>query len=360
MIKKILLTICYAFSVLLSYAQGAEQSAESVWIAYQADPSKMYTFIDGITNSDSPKDFIPYVQRFVNANIKRGVDWDVLYDELKETILPKDPDVATYFGVSLAQNAESYSNMIKALDVLPKTHTFDNDFIEDAVIYPDGRIVIVIKYDDERKLKYGHCIFTLFEKDKEPNMISSFSTNNQVLLYQPEGNSMLGIFKYAGTKDDYSFTPQTAKENDKLELYVGIYLNKNGEKVGEKCIQYNSFAQAYNAEVKAGQIAEKNIKNAARNKHAQMEKVLVQKYGRKAFDAMENFRPYIGMPEGILREYQLVLKDVSIKAYGFVRVESGYKVYLPTRLFATTASYINARFPRAIYTRNRKVAAVKW
>lgn len=244
------MTICCVFSILLSYAQGVEQSAESVWIAYQADPSKMYTFIDGITNSDSPKDFIPYVQRFVNENIKRGVDWDVLYDELKETILPKDPDVATYFGVSLAQNAESYSNMIKALDVLPKTHMFDNGFLKDAVIYPDGRIVIVI----------NDHIYTLFEKNKEPNIISPFKTNYQVLLYQPEGNSMLGIFKYAGTKDDYSFTPKTAKENDKLELYVGIYLNKNGEKVGEKCIQYDSFAQAYNAEVKAGQIAEKKIK----------------------------------------------------------------------------------------------------
>ena len=216
--KKILLTICCVFSVLLSYAQGAEQSAESVWEAYQADPSKMYTFIDAITNSDSPKDFIPYVQRFVNENIKRGVDWDALYDELKETILPKDPDVATYFGVSLAQNAESYSNMIKALDVLPKTHMFDNGFLKDAVIYPDGRIVIVI----------NDLIYTLFEKNKEPNIISPFKTNYQVLLYQPEGNSMLGIFKYAGTKDDYSFTPKTAKENDKLELYVGIYLNKNG------------------------------------------------------------------------------------------------------------------------------------
>ena len=179
-------------------------------------------------------------------------------------------------------------------------------------------------------------------------------------MYQPEGNSMLGIFKYAGTKDDYSFTPKTATENDKLELYVGIYLNKNGEKVGEKCIQYNSFAQAYNAEVKEGQIAKKKTQDAARNKHAQIEKVLVQKYGRKAFNAMENFRPYIGMPEGIVREYKLVMQDVNFNAYGFTRVEKGYKVYLPTRLFATTASYINARFPRAIYTQNGKVAAIKW
>lgn len=85
-----------------------------------------------------------------------------------------------------------------------------------------------------------------------------------------------------------------------------------------------------------------------------MEKVLVQKYGRKAFDAMEDFRPYIGMPEGIVREYKLVMKDVNFIAYGFVRVESGYKVYLPTRLFAMTASYINARIPRAIYTKTGK------
>ena len=91
-----------------------------------------------------------------------------------------------------------------------------------------------------------------------------------------------------------------------------------------------------------------------------MEKVLVQKYGRKAFDAMEDFRPYIGMPEGIVREYKLVMQDVNFNAYGFARVEKGYKVYLPTRLFATTASYINARFPRAIYTKNGKVAAIKW
>ena len=227
--KRISLIICCVFSVLLSYGQSARQSAKSVWEEYQADPSKMYTFIDGITNSDSPKDFIPYVQRFVKSCMERNIDWNVLYDEMKETILPKDPDVATYFGVSLAQKAKSYSDMIKALDALPPKHMFDNDFIEDAVIYPDGKIAIVIGsngYD----YKYGLRIVDLFETYKEPDMIGPFSSNYQLFLYQPKGNSMLGIFKYVGTKDDYSFTPQTAKENDKLELYVGIYLNKQGEK----------------------------------------------------------------------------------------------------------------------------------
>lgn len=359
MMRKVLLTICCVFSVFLSYAQGAGKSAKAVWEAYQADPSKMYTFIDGIANSDSPKDFIPYMQRFVKSCIARGIDWDVLYDEMKETILPKDPDVATYFGVSLAQNTENYSNMIKALDALPKTHTFDNDFIEDAVIYPDGRIATVIN-GDYYKLKYGIHISGFFEMYKVPEMIDPFSSNRQILLYQPEGNSMLGIFKYAGTKGDYSFTPQTAKENDKLELYVGIYLNKNGEKVGEKCMQYNSFAQAYNAERQAANSAEKKRHDAAANKYAQIKKVLVQKYGQKAFNAMENMNPYVGMPEGIVREYQLALQDVVIYAYAFARVQSGFKIYLPTQSFAYTASYVNISCPKAIYCRNGKVSGVKW
>lgn len=357
--KKALLTICCIFSVFLSYAQGAGQSAKSVWEAYQANPSKMYTFIDGITNSDSPKDFIPYVQRFVKSCMARGIDWDVLYDEMKETILPKDPDVATYFGVSLAQSTYSYYYMIKALDALPKTHTFDNDFIDDAVIYPDGRIAIVINGYDYTKFKYGDRLFGFFKENEEPENKPNFSEEFQILLYQPEGNSMLGYFKYTGT-DNYSYTPRTAKENDKLELCIGVYLNKNGETVGEKCMQYNSLAQAYNAEKQAEQAAEKKRHDAAANKYAQIEKTLVQKYGRKAFSAMEGLRPYIGMPEGIVREYRIALQDAVIYAYAFSRVQSGYKIYLPTRLFVLTAENLNVRFPKAIYCKNGKVSAVKW
>ena len=72
--------------------------------------------------------------------------------------------------------------------------------------------------------------------------------------------------------------------------------------------------------------------------------------------ARQLFEMYIKSSE----KYKLVMQDVNFNAYGFARVEKGYKVYLPTRFFATTASYINARFPRAIYTKNGKVAAIKW
>lgn len=189
---------------------------------------------------------------------------------------------------------------------------------------------------------------------------------------------MFGYFKEKGTEIYDNMRPDCSvferpardnrlhqyKDNLQYELVAGINLDFNTGVFKPTYYGYDTSDEAIKAKgqkkAEAIQIAKKKIQDAARNKHAQMEKVLVQKYGRKAFDAMEDFRPYIGMPEGIVREYKLVMKDVNFIAYGFVRVESGYKVYLPTRLFAMTASYINARFPRAIYTKNGKVAAIKW
>lgn len=355
--RKILLIISCIFSVFQSYSQNSEQSARVIWETYQTDPSKMYTFIDGITNSDSPKDYLPYVQRFVKNCIERGIDWDVLYEEMKEAILPKDPDVATYFGVSLAQNATSYSNMIKALDALPKNHTIGNDFIEDAAIYPDGRIVIPIK---QGGLSYGITISELFKDQYWPQMIQHFVYYRQMFLYQPKGNSMLGLLKYSGTKDDSSYTVTKAKENDKLELLVGIYLNKNGEKVGEKCMQYSSLAQARATEINTIKAEIKQSEAIIHQKDVAIKKNLIQKYGQKAYNAMNNHKPYIGMPEGIIRDYACALEDGYLNLYKFNRVEGGYKVYLPISRLKSVAKDAHCRIPRAIYCKGGKVAEVKW
>lgn len=208
-----------------------------------------------------------------------------------------------------------------------------------------------------------------------PEFVNDFySGKEQAFLYDPSGKCMFGYFKEKGTEIYDNMRPECSvyerpardnrlfqyKDNLQYELVAGINLDFNTGVFKPTYYGYDTPDEAIKVKGQKIQIAEKKIKNAARNKHAQMEKVLVQKYGRKAFDAMEDFRPYIGMPEGIVREYRVVMKDVNFIAYGFVRVESGYKVYLPTRLFAMTASYINARFPRAIYTKNGKVAAIKW
>ena len=350
-----------------------EKSAKEAWQEFEANPSNMYTFLDALTASNSPQDYSFYVQKFVNKCLGRGVEWNDLFDELKETVLPKDPDVATCFAVSLCQNTANYANVIKALDVLPKTHTFDNLNVEGAVIYPDGRIGFYVNqdfknYSDEsRNYKYGVVIDNLYRNSTAPKW-SPLSFENygdlnewkQIFLYRPTGDCLLGVMKYAGTKDlFYDFDKSTS--NDNLELFIGFTLNRQGEKVGEKYDQYDSFAKAYNAKNNAEKKQEAAVAANSKKINDVIEKKMVAKYGRKAYNAMQMLQPYVGMPEGILRDMVIVSKDgQSFIPYVFVNVKSGYKVYFQSKELAVIKLGGLFKAPTSLYIRNGRVAAIKW
>lgn len=350
-----------------------EKSAKEAWQEFEANPRNMYTFLDALTASNSPQDYSFYVQKFVNVCIGRGVEWNDLFDELKETVLPKDPDVATCFAVSLCQNTANYANVIKALDVLPKTHTFDNLNVEGAVIYPDGRIGFYVNqdfknYSDEsRNYKYGVVIDNLYRNSTAPKL-SPLSFENygdlnewkQIFLYRPTGDCLLGVMKYAGTKDlFYDFDKSTSTDN--LELFIGFTLNRQGEKVGEKYDQYDSFAKAYNAKNNAEKKQEAAVAANSKKINDVIEKKMVAKYGRKAYNAMQMLQPYVGMPEGILREMVIVSKDgQSFIPYVFINVKSGYKVYFQSKELAVIKLGGLFKAPTSLYIRNGRVAAIKW
>lgn len=350
-----------------------EKSAKEAWQEFEANPRNMYTFLDALTASNSPQDYSFYVQKFVNVCIGRGVEWNDLFDELKETVLPKDPDVATCFAVSLCQNTANYANVIKALDVLPKTHTFDNLNVEGAVIYPDGRIGFYVNqdfknYSDEsRNYKYGVVIDNLYRNSTAPKL-SPLSFENygdlnewkQIFLYRPTGDCLLGVMKYAGTKDlFYDFDKSTSTDN--LELFIGFTLNRQGEKVGEKYDQYDSFAKAYNAKNNAEKKQEAAVAANSKKINDVIEKKMVAKYGRKAYNAMQMLQPYVGMPEGILREMVIVSKDgQSFIPYVFINVKSGYKVYFQSKELAVIKLGGLFKAPTSLYIRNGRVAAIRW
>ena len=341
-------------------------------------------FIDGMKNSSNPEQFVPQIKKELTPYLN-GPGSRKTIKEAFQYFLGKNDKIATCIGYLLCQSGrdpKEWYEIIKQLPAPKKFYYQDEDCqddeetiyggcLHDVILFSDGRVAIlnipeadIDNYDNLASLT-----------SRMPEFVNDFYNNNkQAFLYDPSGKCMFGYFKekgteiYANMNPDCSVFERPARDNrlyqykDHLqyELVAGINLDFNTGVFKPTYYGYDTPDEAIKVKGQKIQIAEKKIKNAARNKHAQMEKVLVQKYGRKAFDAMENFRPYIGMPEGIVREYKLVMKDVNFIAYGFVRVESGYKVYHPTRLFAMTASYINARFPRAIYTKNGKVAAIKW
>ena len=88
---------------------------------------------------------------------------------------------------------------------------------------------------------------------------------------------------------------------------------------------------------------------------------MVAKYGRKAYNAMQMLQPYVGMPEGILRDMVIVSKDgQSFIPYVFVNVKSGYKVYFQSKELAVIKLGGLFKAPTSLYIRNGRVAAIKW
>ena len=362
-----LITIIACFSFLLpSFGQNTtKKSAHEVWAEFEANPKNIYTFLDALTASDSPQSFRHYIDRFVTTCIKRGIEWDALYDELKETVLPKSEEIATYYAVSLCKNAKDYSTIIKTLDLLPKTHDFDNNSVEDVVIYSDGRIAMKITNSD---MQYGCDIFSLAKNSSGPDFFPyPYHKESVTLLYQPSGDLQIGLFKVAGREGFFDVNNSTSDE--KLDLFIGFILNRQGVKIGEKYDQYDSFAkleqkEKHEKELEAAADAkeEKELKAAAVKRDAAIKKRLIAKYGQKAYNAMVNLRPYVGMPEGILREMQLYSRFIgeNFLPYGFLKIEGGYRKYCPTYKLQSLIKSCFVTAPKALYVRNGRVEIVKW
>lgn len=96
------------------------KSAAEIWQAYQ-QTQDLYTFIDGLTASDSPKSFIPYIPKFIMQSVHwKNIDTDVLYEEMVESILPKCPEAGIFWGLSLCKEMQTIPQVFKVLNALPK------------------------------------------------------------------------------------------------------------------------------------------------------------------------------------------------------------------------------------------------
>ncbi len=283
----------------------AQKSAEDVWKQFQADKTKIYTFIDGLTASNEPKTFARYIPEFINICIKEdGIDIKALKDELKETILPKDPEVATYFGLYLCIRCKTFTDVFDILNMLPHDNEETSTAlppIKSLVTFQDGRIAIKMKNQWEEynqnpyfTLADGKDIFDIIYSYSDREWFDLNGTGDLILLYNPNGTSCAGYLKN-GSNNAVKLDELVATDNP--ELYIGVTLDKSGNKLGDKYKQYNSYAAAAIAVDEAEQAeAKQNI--------AAFVKRLKQKYGEKAYNAISSQKYYKGMPIGIFEEYK--------------------------------------------------------
>ena len=302
----------------------AQKSADDVWRKYKLETKpNIYTFIDGLTASNEPKTFIQYIPEFVNISIRNGISIKDLKDELKETILPKDSEVATYFAVCLCKKCKSYTEVFEILNILPPKHQFyngskvntsaptalDNSLMEimgesvneepsfilpkidNVVIFQDGRIAM--QFEDPDVLTPSKIINGLNQ--------DFYGSGDLILLYNPNGTSCAGYFKNAN-KDAVILEKLVA--TDTPELYVGETIDKTGKVSGDKFKQYNSYEEA-NAALEAKKKAKETAEIAEGTKVINaFIKRLKQKYGEKAFNAINYSKYYKGMPIGIFKEFK--------------------------------------------------------
>lgn len=331
-----------------SYGQNSGKSAKEVWAAFEANPSDMYIFLDGLADSKNPQEYKRYISDFVSTCLKRRVSWDVLFDEMKETVLPKDSSLASIFCACLAQKTEDLSKKRMVIQVMPKNCSMDdNTYLSGGIIMiPGGALMelntdIPLDYDTHYKMDNVKA---------ELNNKRYVERNSYTLLCLPDGTMKFGDFK----------------EDNPIELYIGYTLDNQGKVISETCMGYDSFDKALNSLKKKEAAREKAIGDIYDKQYAQMKARLVKLYGVKAFNAMTQGRPYVGMPEGMIRDFGTPYPDHTgnrdndkfVHAYSFSYTDiGGFKIYQSSDLYV----YMGApKQPTYVYCKGGRVTAIKW
>ncbi len=380
------------------------KSVQEVWEEYLSSKD-MYTFIDGFEASNAPKSFIPYIPEVINKSVAKGVETDVLFEEMVETIIPKCPEAGVYWGLALCTKMKTIPQVFKVLNAIPKDKVTDYNGdvdmqkelrdmavmsggivkltlqpqIPGVVTLSGGKIFIKFKIDREEDgttlptycatdedygyFSHASCSYDFIETLKFYDAARNikFLPIQQILMYDPSGTYWAGVLRIKG-KDygDNSFADNSIKgveindikDNENYFLWTGFVFDKNGKKISDTLWGENrtfaSVEKEWNAETKKEKV---RFVQASKN----LNKQIISKYGQKAYEAMAMTRYYVGLPEGAVSGFRYYDNDkvyYRFKFYGFGKDRQGsYKIYR-----STTQVEWNGYKPE-IYVRNGKVFA---
>lgn len=375
----------YLQKLLSNNPMNSVENAEDAYNQFKIGAITINTFFNSIKTSSNQGEYAKYIPAVIfqsaNANRMNFYTGKQLFLELaKDSLI--DNDVINTLGIALCRvtnDPEYMFEIFKKLRLDGQFHSYLNESLDCLItndgkrntnadeikpfagfaFYPDGRIIMRI---GNQYVPYNNDLYDNFMKIywKSRKIWDAYGLDGaHFLVYDPNGQSMYGVLNVKGYKTSYTVC-NNADPTDEFKLAAGYYLSNTGERTRECYAGYNSVQEVIAAGAKAEKAEEKRMHDAAGKRQAQIEKTLVQKYGRKAYEAMNSMRPYEGMPEGIVRDFRITTQDKNFNTYGFARIVSGYKLYLPTSLWKLTAGYLNMNYPKAIYVLNGKVAAIKW
>lgn len=343
---------------------------------------ELTNFLDELKNSSNPERYVPQIKDKISPYLKGPG----ARNNIKETFqffTQKNSRVATCLGYLLCKSSkkpQEWYDIIKQIPTQQKFYSYgkyrDNDYyggcLENVILFSDGRAALLEMPDVEIDSYDNLSSLT----SRMPQFINDFyNEHKQTFLYNPSGNCLFGYLKEKETGIDEEMRPEYMafelptddnrlyqfKDNKQYELVAGINLNFTTNTFKPTYYGYANADDAIKAKGQKEKKAEAQAQAKINKVQDAIEKKMVAKYGRKAYNAMQMLQPYVGMPEGILREMVIVSKDgQSFIPYGFINVKNGYKVYFQSKELAAMKFVGLFKAPTALYIRNGRVAAIKW
>lgn len=226
-----------------------------------------------------------------------------------------------------------------------------------AVCYQHGNGV---QADDSKAMSW----YIKAAKNKQPDAAIIYGTS--LLQSAPQYN----IAQNIGEGVKYLYIAAEQGKEQAITALAGAYF---GEKMLHKDLHGMSNYLTYQQVEKIVTLGAKNGSESCQNFLAILPKIksimgekdaLITKYGQKAYNSICQGNVYVGMPEGIIKEYKTLEDDGSrYQLYNYkasYRDKLGtYKIYIPNTAFQY-ANIVGKAFPRSIKVRNGKVVNVSY
>lgn len=334
-------------------------SAEYVLSDYQHGRLSLTDCISQMKASEDPKSYIAYMRNFVLYAIKKDAGaWNCLYAALGD-VFKKNDKTGICLAAMLCRTTDDTKKWIAVWKQIPvnkyyygcndETYkTFGSSSIDAVKGEYGGCLSGINTYFDGRVvMRSDNAAISTSELKSVESRLDVYKGQGYTFLYSPKGENLYGFLKKKGTpfhlmqvSDPILWGANTKHTGgEQFDLCAGYTLNEKGEVTGgqfiDKTLQdyvVSSGKRQYSAdEIDAAKnkYKEKQEEIAAQQEEItisqedkediifmdQQAKRLMKKYGEKPVWAMAKFRPYEGMPSGILNEFVMVLRGIKFKMW---------------------------------------------
>lgn len=328
---------CQSFFEQRCYDQN---DGEAVMNRFFHSQISLGTCLEKFGKAENTVSYVPYIQELVLKSVKDdGNSWQQLFS-LYQSLPDNATKAKTSLGAMLCRTTPEVKKWVAVLKLFPRAKTFyygggDENYIKDKsildgeaplpgkssdtyggclsgfVLYPDGRIIMRRTTDF---CQYSQRIQSQLEL--LTNAITPYNGQGFTFMYSPSKQICLGLLIDEGTANNLDGVVKHPVlwhssghyvPSDTYELFAGCIFNNDGTLQKESYFG-KATAQAANDRIDKFEEMKEQAKEQAKQQqvdsaYEEYYNQLARKYGKKAAWSIMQLDVFVGMPEGLLKEF---------------------------------------------------------